>query len=265
MEITEILTDELFYYQKVEKVPYKSPCTRHYHNNIELYYLKDGFCNYFIDNGVYEVKVGDLVIIPERVIHKTNYAKPRHSRTLINCTSNYIPESVRPLLSGLVYIYRNPSITKEIERILDKIGEKYNGSSQFRDETIRCYTAELFFLIAENAGQKEKMHSGNLFIEETVTYIQENYMNKITLAEVARMRTLSEEHLSRTFKKETGFGFSEYITLLRLQKAEYMLKNEPGKSICEIAYACGFNDSNYFSDKFKKAYGIAPSKMKPKI
>ena len=81
---------------------------------------------------------------------------------------------------------------------------------------------------------------------------------------MSRLHAVSAEHLSRTFKKETGFGFSEYLTLVRLQKAEYMLRNEPGRSVCEIAYACGFNDSNYFSAKFKQTYGKAPSKFKNK-
>ena len=76
------------------------------------------------------------------------------------------------------------------------------------------------------------------------------------------MLSVSEEHLSRTFKKEITFGFSEYITLIRLQKAENMLKNEPSRAITEVAYACGFNDSNYFSYKFKKAYGITPTQAR---
>ena len=87
-------------------------------------------------------------------------------------------------------------------------------------------------------------------------------MNHISLSEMAESFSVSAEHLSRMFKKETGFGFNEYVTLVRLQRAESMLKNENGKSISEIAYACGFNDSNYFSDKFKKAYGVVPSEIR---
>jgi AraC family L-rhamnose operon regulatory protein RhaS len=37
-----------------------------------------------------------------------------------------------------------------------------------------------------------------------------------------------------------------------------MLKEEDTKKVSEIAYICGFNDSNYFSDKFKRTYGISP-------
>ena len=46
------------------------------------------------------------------------------------------------------------------------------------------------------------------------------------------------------------------------QKALNMLKNEPGKSVNEVAFACGFNDSNYFSYKFTKAYGVPPRSIK---
>ncbi len=265
MKNTEILSDDIFYYQKVSKAAKKNPCTRHYHNTLEIYYLKDGSCNYFIDKKIYELKKGDVVIIPDGIIHKTNYTKPYHSRTLINCRPDYMPKSVMPYIESFIYIYRNPDIIEEIEAILDKIGAEYESNSPFREDALRCYTNELFFLIAKNANKKEMQTAGSIFVEETVKYIQENYMNKITLADIAKMRSVSEEHLSRTFKKETGFGFSEYVTLLRLQKAESMLKNEPGKSICEIAYSCGFNDSNYFSDRFKKTYGISPSQMKPKI
>jgi len=68
--------------------------------------------------------------------------------------------------------------------------------------------------------------------------------------------------LSRVFKQEVGIGFKEYLIRFRLQKAEDMLKHEPGRAVSEVAYACGFNDGNYFSYKFKEAYGVSPTKVK---
>ena len=41
-----------------------------------------------------------------------------------------------------------------------------------------------------------------------------------------------------------------------------MLRNEPGRAVCEVAYACGFNDGNYFSYKFKEMYGVSPTRIK---
>ena len=50
----------------------------------------------------------------------------------------------------------------------------------------------------------------------------------------------------------------------RLQKAEEMLKHETGRAVSEVAYACGFNDGNYFSYKFKKAFGVSPTQIRRK-
>ncbi len=240
-----------------------SRCTQHYHDSLEIYYLKKGRCHYFIDNRSYEMKVGDIVLIPKGVIHKTNYENGAlHTRYLINCTESFVPRTVISMIPSMPRLYRNPAIAEKAEALLERIGEEYERQDIFREEALTALTFELFFLLARNTEGRSAASVGTKFIEESVNFIQEHYMNDITLGEMAKMHSVSPEHLSRTFKKETGFGFSEYINLVRMQRAEYMLKNEPGRSVCEIAYAAGFNDSNYFSDKFKKAYGVSPSKFK---
>ena len=90
-------------------------------------------------------------------------------------------------------------------------------------------------------------------------------MNDITLSSVAHTLSVSFEHLSRIFKKETGFGFNEYLTLVRLKEAERMLRNEPGLKISEVAFGVGFNDSNYFSYNFKAHFGVSPKNMRKKV
>lgn len=251
-----------YYFHKNNNATSKTSGTRHYHDTFEIYYLKDGNCNYFIDNKSYGVEKGDVILIPEGVIHKTIYTKNQYTRWLINCTEEYIPKSVTPLIPSMIYLYRNPKIIPALEDIFEKIEYEYESSDIFREEMLKCLTHELFYLFARNFDERARVTTGNIFVEQTVKYIQQNYMSEISLPSMAKMRSVSPEHLSRTFRKETGFGFSEYLTLVRLQKAEYMLKNEPGKSVSDVAYACGFNDSNYFSDKFRKAYGISPSKAK---
>ena len=120
----------------------------------------------------------------------------------------------------------------------------------------------MFYLMVRYPGNLEEATTGNELIDSIVKYIKQNYMTDIRLSQVARMKSVSQEHLSRTFKSCTGLGFNEYVTLLRLRKAEEMILSEPGKTISDIAYECGFNDGNYFSYKFKKQYGVSPIKLR---
>ena len=264
MEALKAFDNSAFYFHKSINTT-SSQCTRHYHDSFEIYFLKSGSCNYFIDNALYSVSPGDIVLIPAGVIHKTNYDSTPHTRLLINCSPSYIPECVKNEIPNMIYIYKNQAVQKEAESIIEKIGKNYESSDIYREEAILHLMAEFFILLARNTNKLVRVSSGSRIIENAVSYLQEHYMTEISLSEVAKLNLVSPEHLSRSFKKETGLGFSEYLNLLRLQKAEYKLKNEPGKSISEIAYACGFNDSNYFSDKFKKAYGVTPSAMKSKL
>jgi len=258
------LPNEIFYFNNDIK-RLADGCSRHYHNLFEIYYMKEGTCSYFIDNKVYEIESGDIVLIPDGVIHKTNYGNTPHTRLLINCSANYIPTSVTSHIPKLIYLYRNEAALSEIDEIFKKIEAEYNSPDEFTAEAVKCLVYSLFFVMARNNNKFTNKSSSSMLVEECVKHIKKNFMHPISLSEMARLYSVSQEHLSRIFKKETGFGFNEFITLVRLQRAEAMLKNENGKTISEIAYACGFNDSNYFSDKFKKAYGVVPSEVKKKF
>jgi AraC-like DNA-binding protein len=258
------LSNEIFYFNTdIRSVA--DGCSRHYHNLFEIYYMKEGNCSYFIDNKVYEITSGDIVLIPDGVIHKTNYDDKPHTRLLINFSANYIPTSIMSQIPKLIYLYRNEKALPEIDEIFTKIEAEYNSPDEFTNESVKCLVHSLFFIMARNNNSFSNKSSSSILIEECVKYIKKNFMHALSLSDMAKLYSVSPEHLSRIFKKETGFGFNEFITLVRLQRAEAMLKNENGKTISEIAYACGFNDSNYFSDKFKKAYGTVPSEVKKKF
>ena len=261
--LAELPNDIIYFNNDVKSLG--EGCSRHYHNLFEIYYMKEGTCSYFIDNKVYEIKSGDIVLIPDGVIHKTNYGLQPHTRLLINCSASYIPTSVTSHIPKLIYLYRNEAALPEIDEIFEKIEAEYNSPDEFTKDSTRCLLFSLFFVMARNNNSFTNKSSSSILVEECAKNIKKNFMNPISLSDMAKLYSVSPEHLSRIFKKETGFGFNEFITLVRLQRAEAMLKNENGKTISEIAYACGFNDSNYFSDKFKKAYGTVPSEVKKKF
>ena len=249
-----------YYYSKVvDIVDHES--THHYHHAFEVYYMKSGTCNYFIGNHSYKVEPGDVILIPEDIIHRTNYGGVAHTRLLINCSEDYIPAGIIERIPSIGYLYRNSKVATELDAIFANIEREYSLGDELSAEALKCYTTALFLLILRNKNEHEKREESTL-VSAVLNYIQHNYMNDIKLSSAAKLVSVSAEHLSRVFKQETGFGFKEYLTILRLQKAEDMLKNEPGRAVSEIAFACGFNDGNYFSYKFKEAYGVSPTKAR---
>ena len=258
--------DEKFYFHHgvSKRVAETDTSWPHYHGLYEIYFMLEGKCTYIIDNKVYFVCAGDIVLIPDGVIHHTKYDDIEHSRILINCATEYIPESVTERILKNTYLYRNPFITDEIRKLLSRIENEYNLQDGLADEIIACHTKSLFYLLARNADTCLPVGDSNRVIEKAVAYIRANFAKNITLSSIARMFSVSPEHFSRMFKKETGLGFSKYLNSLRMQYAEQLLKNSDNKNITQIAESCGFEDSNYFSKKFKEIYGVSPKKVQKK-
>lgn len=251
---------ESFYFNRTDSKTC-SNSTQHYHSGFEIYYMKEGKCHYFIDDRSYDILSGDIILIPSGILHGTSYGSKPCTRLLINVEEDFISPSVISAARSISYLYRNEATVTQVNDIFERIEAEYRHPDELSCEALRCYTEALFLLMIRNRSG-EQLHHNNTIVEAAIKYIQENYMSPIKLAQVAKMLSVSEEHLSRIFKKEITFGFSEYLTLIRLQKAEHMLKNEPSRTITEVAYACGFNDSNYFSYKFKKAYGATPTEVR---
>ncbi len=239
----------------------------HYHNFFEIYYMKSGSCNYFIDNKIYNVGMHDIVIIPNGVIHKTTYQNKDYERILLEFPKNYInPELISKLQAILKnYIYR-PENHKDIEKILDKIKEEYDRNDELSEELIKCCVTELFSYIIRNPScykTDSNTKKTSRIIEEIILYINENFSSNITLDEISEKAGFSKFYFSKFFKAYTGFGYKEYLLLVRIKEAKKLLKATE-KSICEIAFLCGFNDSNYFSTIFKRLNNCTPNEYRKK-
>lgn len=252
-----------YYYSKVvDVVGHES--THHVHDAFEIYYMKEGSCTYYIGDGTYKVMQGDVILIPGNTSHRTTYGGVVHTRLLVNCSDAYIPEPVLERLAAIGPLYRNNRVISQLEELFAKIEHEYSHADALSAEVLKCFTAELMFVILRHKNEHETVVTGNNIITTVQEYIQNNYMNEVKLSSIAELLSVSQEHLSRMFKQETGTGFKEYLTSIRLQKAEDMLKHEPGRAVSEVAYACGFNDGNYFSYIFKKVYGVPPTEMRRK-
>ena len=90
-----------------------------------------------------------------------------------------------------------------------------------------------------------------------VRYVKQNYTTDLSADEICKVFGCSRSYFSHTFKKETGKSLREYLIDIRLDNAKRLLALS-GLNVTEIAFAVGFSDSNYFSNLFRKRFGMPP-------
>lgn len=101
----------------------------------------------------------------------------------------------------------------------------------------------------------------NHVINNAISFIAANYSRPVGLQEAAVYLDLSESHLSRLFKDETGLNFLQYLNAWRVNKAAILMLDSR-KSISEVAVACGFPSPGYFAKIFKRFSGYTPSQYR---
>lgn len=108
-----------------------------------------------------------------------------------------------------------------------------------------------------------EMTTRNEDVLKAQKYVQTHLGEKISLTEVADHLHLNSSYFSRMYKKETGEGFVEYVTRVKMEKALEIL-DQSIKSVEQIADELGFESKSYFLKTFKRFYGLSPKSLKYK-
>ncbi|MBR7927611.1 helix-turn-helix transcriptional regulator [Aerococcaceae bacterium zg-ZUI334] len=92
-------------------------------------------------------------------------------------------------------------------------------------------------------------------------FIEQEFMNQITISQIAQQFNMNKEYLMRVYKKEKSMTIHDKITIRRIQEAKKLLQYTH-LSILEIAMSIGFSTSQYFSTTFKKMCGFSPTEYR---
>jgi AraC-like DNA-binding protein len=101
------------------------------------------------------------------------------------------------------------------------------------------------------------MQLRDYYIQEAVTYMEQNYQRELTVEEIADVCKLNRSYFSKLFKETMGCPPQEFLIRMRLSKATELMKTS-NASIGDISQMCGYPNQLHFSRAFKKHLGISP-------
>ncbi|MET3938001.1 AraC family L-rhamnose operon regulatory protein RhaS [Paenibacillus sp. PvP094] len=146
-----------------------------------------------------------------------------------------------------------------VESLIAIMIEEYHGQLQGYQTMLLSRFTELVVYLSRHYDTQEKGMEGNhlMHLANAISYMEDHYLEPLTLEEIAGKSNISVRHLNRIFRSYYQMTPIAYMLTLRLERACSLLKHS-SLTITQISYECGFNDSNYFTRQFRKAYGVSP-------
>jgi AraC-like DNA-binding protein len=247
--------------------------TFHWHSFCEITYVRKGNGHYFVNGVKYDMGEGDLIIFNNVELH--GWTVLDDSMDLV--VMIFPTEFVSAPAAMFDYDYLRPFIERgtnfrnkigsdeiaahEIALIMDDIMEEWSKQGvgyqlMIKAQVLRALTLLIRYYQKtgseqENRGGLTEKKRSMKRLEEAFYYINAHYTEKITLEEVAGSVFMSPNYFSTYFKKVTSLGFSDYVTQLRIKKAEELEKTTD-LNMAEIAAACGFHNMSNFYRLYKK-------------
>jgi len=260
---------------------HEEPMFMHSHIDFfELVIVLNGTAIHIVDNERYEINKGDVFVIGNNTTH--GYLNTKDFKI---CNLMFRPDS---LLSSEYDIKKAPGFhalfiiepfitqehnfqsklklhTENFETVADMVKEmifEYETKSIGWQTFVNSRFLELVVRLSRAYTFAANDPGGTwVSLSLPVSYMERHYLENININQLAERSGFSPRHFTRLFLKTYNTTPIEYIIHLRLQKACSLLKGTR-LSISEIAFQCGYNDSNYFTRQFRKEFSLTPSEYR---
>ena len=242
--------------------------SHHCHPYYELCCIERGSCRFMVEDRMYDLHEGDFLMIPPQVFHYTRYLFGACKRSGVYFRLSDLDERVTGLLPGGEAFFSQKQIFHVPESFFKECCEQLSRMAyeeqiddpqsvialelQLQELLVLC-SRVCVFLQNTPADIQTLDHQ----VLDAARYINEHFRQQLTSAQIAAAAGFSPNYLSRKFREAAGIGVHEYLVFVRLRAAALELVSTD-HSVTEIATHCGFSDSNYFKDAFKKKYGVPP-------
>ena len=253
----------------------------HCHPEIEITYVKEGSMHYRINNRSFHLKEGDIIFCNSNALHSGEMENQE------DCS--YIPITFDP---KLIYgFFQSTICTRYVDPVIQNLAvcalhidysEKWHET--FRDRMLEVISLDkkkpdfyeldisirmqlLWRLLVEHLPHQPVSTTSDFTeyerIRRILSYIEQNYMNQITLDDISEHIHLCESECTRLFKRHMNTTLFSFLQEYRIERSlEYLNTKE---SISRIAEKSGFSDSNYYSKVFSKIKGCSPREYRKNL
>ena len=246
----------------------------HWHDEMELIYIKKGTGIITVDFKTYIVTAGTIALIIPGQLHSIEQYESEHmeyeniifhpqillSKQTDTCNTDFF----LPLLNGslsvpVLYRPEDPCY-REIAACIDANDEICKTNPTGYQLFLKSQLFMLFFLLFHKYSRTDAPKKDFKSLEKMkliLKYIENHYMEKITIETIANEVHLSQSHFMKYFKNTMGTSFIDYLNEYRLTMASRLLVSSES-SVLDIAGEVGFDNLSYFNRSFKKRFHQTP-------
>lgn len=248
----------------------------HQHDFYEVYFFISGNVEYSVEGKSYLLKQGDLLLINPLELHQPRIAPDQNAyeRIVLWINKNYLSrlctndtslsqcfDNTNPQHTNLLRLSKAQQkyVSLKLGELIEESSSNDYGSDLAAEAILTRFLVELNRLTLNTDKRVETDKTDSPIIPEVLSYINQHYCEKISLASIADEFFISKYYLSHAFHSVVGTSVNRYITLKRLINAKQMLSN--GIKPTTAALHCGFNDYAGFYRAFTAEYGITPKQF----
>ena len=237
----------------------------HWHDRIELLRVVKGELRLHFGDEQYLVHPGEVVVISPRTIHGgfTGDSGVLYHTIMFDvekfCNTTIASDKyLQPICSSEIRfqpVTSSPEVLSAVDRLLGLILSGEESNPLFAVGAVY----EILGALHQHCVRDEKQeHKADERFREILEYIGRHYTQPISTRDISRKFGYSEAYFCRRFKAITGLNVMKYIQILRLELSQKMLQ-KTREEIGTIALKCGFSDISFFSNCFKKQFGVSPT------
>ena len=241
----------------------------HLHDDYEIYMSLSPNVRFFVNDRVYLLEQGDVMLFSNNDLHKVSVPPDRPYR---RCVITFPHEVFRQRIGDgahLLTCFDNTScrrlrLSAGEQAYFLELAERIRQESEnpeFSQAGQWLYLGELLLLLCRISRKSQPVsfpdQRGSLTCSDNVIrYIDEHYMENITLEALSARCFLNKSYLCRLFKRETGFHIHDYLTYRRISRAMELL--QAGESVSRAAQRTGFSSDTFFIRVFRQHLNMTP-------